>query len=80
MPDGINFNPNIRALPIYQDGLSLGLSIGLRIAMDALTAERGLQERLGEQPDHPGSPACREYAEGVLLTITKQLAGRFRHA
>ena len=58
----------------------MDLSPALIDSARELAAERGLQERLGEQPDHPGSPACREYAEGVLLTVTKQLAGRFRHA
>ena len=68
---------DIRSLPIYRDGFSAGQDVGLAIALDAITAERGHQERLGSQPDHPGSPACRVYANGVLLTVSKTIAARF---
>jgi hypothetical protein len=70
-------SPGIAALPIYQDSVQHGTDIGLRLALDAITAERGHQERLGSQPDHPGSPACRVYANGVLLTVSKTIAARF---
>jgi hypothetical protein len=73
-----NLPPGIRQLPIYKAGLSAGQDIGLRIALDAITAERGRQERLGSSPDS-GSPACRVYADGALLAVSKVLAGRFRH-
>ena len=64
-------------LPIYRAGAEQGLRVGLRLALDALTRERIHQERLGDQPDHPGSPACREYANGVLLAVSKTIAERF---
>jgi hypothetical protein len=64
-PMGTNLPPGIRQLPIYRAGLYAGQDIGLRIALDALTGERGRPERLG------GSPACRVYAEGALLAVSK---------
>jgi hypothetical protein len=70
-------SPGIAALPIFQDGVQHGTDIGLRIALDAITSERQHQERLGSQPDHPGSPACRVYADGALLTVAKTIAARF---
>jgi hypothetical protein len=72
-----NITNDIRALPIYRDGVQHGTDIGLAIALDAITAERGHQERLGSQQGHPGSPACRVYANGVLLTVSKAIAARF---
>jgi hypothetical protein len=67
----------IAKLPIYQDGFARGRDVGLAIALTAITAERAHQERLGSQPDHPGSPACRVYADGALHAVAKVLAARF---
>jgi 3-deoxy-D-arabino-heptulosonate 7-phosphate (DAHP) synthase len=36
----------IARLPIYQDGFRRGTDLGLRIALDALTAEQARQEQL----------------------------------
>jgi hypothetical protein len=63
----------IRVLPLYRDGFRAGQDTGLRIALDALTAERGRQAET-----HPGSPACRVYADGALLAVSRALAARFR--
>jgi len=63
----------IRVLPIYRDGFNAGQDLGLRIALDAITAERIRQERLDS-----GSQACRVYAEGALLAVAKVVAARFR--
>jgi hypothetical protein len=67
----------IRALPIYREGFTAGRDVGLAIALAAITAERAHQERLASRPDS-GSPACRVYADGVLLAVAKVMARRFR--
>jgi hypothetical protein len=66
-----------RELPIYLDGFHAGQDVGLRIALDALTAERVHQDQLARHPDS-GSPACRVYADGVLLAVANAVARRFR--
>jgi hypothetical protein len=70
-------SPEIRRLPIYLDGLTAGTDLGLVIALNAITAERIHQERIGTEPD-AGSPACRMYADGALHSVAKVLARRFR--
>jgi hypothetical protein len=75
MPNILAHDP-IRALPIYQAGLSAGADIGLRIALDALTAERSRQERL--MADDAGSDARRVYAGGVLLDVARAVGAVFR--
>jgi hypothetical protein len=76
MPNSLTYDP-IRALPIYRAGFAAGQDVGLRLALNAITAERGHQERLATHPD-AGSPACRVYANGVLLGVAKVMARRFR--
>jgi hypothetical protein len=66
----------IRALPLWQDGFAHGQDTGLRLALDALTAERGHQEQLAAQ--HPESRQSYVYADGVLLAVAKAVARRFR--
>jgi hypothetical protein len=76
MANSLTHDP-ARELPLYLDGFSAGRDVGLAIALAANTAERAHQERLARRPDS-GSPACRVYAEGVLLTVTRVVADRFR--
>lgn len=66
----------IRELPIYRAGQRVGVDIGLRIALDALTAERGRQERVAAQ--HPDATLTYVYAAGRLLDVTRVVAARFR--
>jgi hypothetical protein len=55
----------IAKLPIYRDGFARGRDVGLRLALDALTAERGRQERMAA--DRVKRERGRYvYAEGVL--------------
>jgi hypothetical protein len=67
----------IAKLPIYRDGFARGRDVGLRLALDALTAERGRQEQLAAQ--HPESSLTYVYAAGCLLDVSKMLATEFRH-
>jgi hypothetical protein len=67
----------IRKLPLWQDGFARGLDVGLVIALSAITSERAHQEQLGDRDD-AGSPAARVYADGVLSSVARVLAGRFR--
>jgi len=67
----------IAALPLYQLGFSRGRDVGLRLALDALTAERGRQETMAAYR------VKRErgryvYAEGVLLAVSRVVASRFQ--
>jgi hypothetical protein len=67
----------IAKLPIYQDGFRRGTDLGLRLALDALTAERGRQEQMAA--DRVKRERGRYvYAEGVLLAVSKTLAAHFR--
>ena len=65
-----NITPDIRALPLYLDGVRHGTDIGIAIAMTAITAERIHQEQLGDA-DGAGSDACRVYADGALLASAR---------
>jgi hypothetical protein len=76
MANSLTHDP-ARALPLYRDGFSAGRDVGLAIALAAITAERVHQERLARDPD-ARSPACRVYADGVLLALAKVMARRFR--
>jgi hypothetical protein len=69
----------VQDLPIYRDGFHAGRDVGLAIALAAITAEGAHRERLATHPDS-GSHTCRVYAEGVLLTVTRVVAFRFRCA
>ena len=67
----------IRKLPLWQDGFAHGRAVGLRLALDVLTAERGRQEQMAA--DRVKRERGRYvYAEGVLLAVSKTLAARFR--
>jgi hypothetical protein len=66
----------IRKLPLCQDGFAHGQDVGLRLALDALTAERGRQEQHAIQ--HPESSLTYVYAAGCLLDVSKVIAGTFR--
>jgi hypothetical protein len=66
----------IRKLPIYQLGFARGQDVGLRLALDQMTAERGRQEQLATQ--HPEASTTYVYAVGCLLDVSKTLAGQFR--
>jgi hypothetical protein len=66
-----------RELRIYIDGFHAGCDIGLAIALAAITAEHAHQERVARHPDS-GSPACRVYADGVLLAVARVVGARFR--
>jgi hypothetical protein len=68
----------IRKLPLWQDGFTHGQALGLRIALDALTAERIHQDRLADDPDARSSAACRAYADRRLLAVMRVIAGSFR--
>jgi hypothetical protein len=78
MPDGINFNPNIRALPIYQSGFSAGVDVGLFMGLTALTAESVHQQTLAESTPDLVRAARHGYAAAVLIHVTRVLAARFR--
>jgi hypothetical protein len=67
--------PAWRELPIYQDGVAVGTLIGVRLALDAIDAER---VRLTTERPDSGSSACRAYADGRLVAVARVLAGRFR--
>jgi hypothetical protein len=69
-PMATNLPLGVRELPLYRDGFRVGQDTGLRIALDALTAERNRQ--VDTRPD------SRAYADGCLLAVSKVLAGRFR--
>jgi hypothetical protein len=75
-----NLTPNVAALPLYQLGLHNGQDVGLRLALDALTAEPGRQEQLLAAEPDSGSPAtaCLVYAARCLLDVSKTLAAQFR--
>ena len=66
----------IRKLPLWLDGFAHGRDVGLRVALDALTAERGRQEQLATQ--HPEASLTYVYAAGRLLDVSRIIAGRFR--
>jgi hypothetical protein len=68
----------VASLPVYQDGMSAGVDVGLAIAMTAITNERIHQERMASRTDS-GSPAaaCIVYADGVLHEMSKVLARGF---
>jgi hypothetical protein len=72
-----NLEHTLRAMPGYTVGVQHGTDMGLVIALTAITVERAHQERLASRPDS-GSPACRVYADGVLLAVAKAVARRFR--
>jgi hypothetical protein len=60
MPDTTH---NIRALPIYVEGFNAGQDTGLRIALDAITAERIRQTHMQATHDAASPAAARhEYA------------------
>jgi hypothetical protein len=60
--------------------LDLGIDIGVRMALDALTAEVARQWLLEVEHARAGSPAAgrHNYAAGVLGELAGELAGRFR--
>jgi hypothetical protein len=62
-----------REHPAYRIGFNAGRDTGLTIALTAITTERAHQERLTA-----GSEGCRVYADGVLSTLAKVIAARFR--
>jgi hypothetical protein len=72
--------PAWRDLPIYRDGLAVGTDIGLRLALDAIDAERVRQQQLtAADPDSKSPTAgCRAYADGRLLAVARVIAVRFR--
>lgn len=55
MNDSIADN-NIRALPLYRLGFDAGKDVGLRLALDALTAERVRQETMAADRVKPAYP------------------------
>jgi hypothetical protein len=75
-----NLNPDVAALPLYQLGLAAGTDIGLRLALDALTAERIRQGQLAAAEPDSGSPVAARlaYTAAVLLDVTRVVAARFR--
>jgi hypothetical protein len=70
-----NISNEIRQLPIYLDAFATGHDAGLVMALTAITAERVRQEQMAADP---GSEACRQYADGCLVSVSKQIAARFR--
>jgi hypothetical protein len=79
-----NISPEIRALPLYRDGLDAGRDIGLVIALSAICGELARQDAatvIATATD-PNSPAAsrHEYAAGRLLDVGQIVAGRFRQA
>jgi hypothetical protein len=67
----------VASLPPYQLGMSLGVLVGLRLALDALTLERIHQHQLADDPDPRVSAACRAYADKVLVAVMRVVASRF---
>jgi hypothetical protein len=70
---------HIRSLPIYQLGFADGRDVGLRIGLDAITAERIRQVTL--QGTHPArSPAAfrHSYTAARLVDVAKVIGDRFR--
>jgi hypothetical protein len=70
----------LRELPIYRQGFDAGRDVGLRLALDALTAERVHQDELAAAEPDSGSPAAARlaYTAAVLFDVTEVVAGRFR--
>jgi hypothetical protein len=67
----------IRQLPIYRAGLSAGQDIGLRIALDALTAER-IRQTLAAANRSERERGPYQFADAALVAVARVLAGRFR--
>jgi hypothetical protein len=66
-----NLEHTIRAMPGYSAGLAHGTDIGLRIGLDAITAERTHLET-GDDT------ACRHFADGRLANVHRSIAAMFR--
>ena len=60
-----------REHPAYAAGSTAGRDVGLRRALDVITAERG---RLHQLPD----TACREFADGRLQQVAAIVGASFR--
>ncbi len=74
-----NLPPENHDLPAYQLGFADGRDVGLREALDAITAERTRQTLL--QNTYPGNPAeafRHHYCAGRLVDVSKVIAARFR--
>lgn len=69
-----NLNPDIRALPLYRDGVAHGTDIGIAIAMHAITRERVHQQQMADGAREQGRYV---YADGALHAVAKVLARRF---
>jgi antitoxin component of MazEF toxin-antitoxin module len=70
---------HIHALPLYQLGFHDGRDVGLRIALDAIVAERIRQTTL--QDTYPGNEAeafRHAYAAARLVDVSKVIGARFR--
>jgi hypothetical protein len=71
---------NIRALPIYRLGWSEGHDLGLRQALDAITAERRRLDELAsrDHDSHSMTAARIAFAGARLGTVAQAIAAIFR--
>jgi hypothetical protein len=61
----------------YTNAVTLGIGIGLRLALDAINAER--VRLTATRPDSKSpSAACHAYADGRLMAVMRVIAVRFR--
>ena len=70
-----------RELPIYLDGFHAGRDVGLRIALDAITAESARQEDaalVAALGTDSSSALPHEYAAGRLLAVARIVGATFR--
>jgi len=70
------------SLPIHQDGVSLGVLIGCRAALEAICGELANQEDAAIvaafDDQHGPSAASHEYAAGRLLAVARIVSATFR--
>jgi hypothetical protein len=74
MPSNLPPEPSL-----YVEGFHAGEDVGLRVALDALTAER-ISQTLLRATHEPGSPAAarHEYCEARLVAVSKVIGAHFR--
>jgi hypothetical protein len=70
-----NLTPEIRALPLYTDGLEAGTDLGVRIALDVVVAA-GYDQQERANRTSPPTPA-NAHAATVLRKVADRVAARF---
>jgi hypothetical protein len=75
------YDQHVRAHPAYAAGFTQGRDVGLRIALDALTAEQVRQEDaaiVAALETDASAALPHEYAAGRLHAVAYIVAGQFR--